>query len=183
MSELQRLISTPSDINEHLHIMFEYASKCSHITELGVRDIVSTWAWLEAKPKTIICYDVANPPADRLLNVYAYAENHKIDFTLHIADVLTVEIEPTDLLFIDTVHTYEQLISELRLHADKAKKFIVLHDTEGFGEIGIDASGKQTRGLRYALEEFLESNSNWVVEVERKNCFGLTILRRLNITV
>ena len=178
MSELQRLASIPSDINEHLHTMNRYAASCSHITEMGVRDIVSTWSWLEAKPTKLVCYDVALPPQDRFNQVVEYTKQYNIDFVFHQADVLSVEIEPTELLFIDTVHTHEQLISELRLHSGKVSKYIVLHDTEGFGEVGIDQYGKETLGLRYAVQEFLAENPNWAIELEHKNCFGLTILKR-----
>ncbi|MGD9307318.1 MAG: glycosyltransferase family 4 protein, partial [Desulfobacterales bacterium] len=34
---------TPSDINQHLPILRKYAAQCSHITEFGVRGVVSTW--------------------------------------------------------------------------------------------------------------------------------------------
>ena len=35
-----------SDINEHLPTLYEYACKCKHITEMGVRTGVSTTAFL-----------------------------------------------------------------------------------------------------------------------------------------
>lgn len=179
MSELQRLSNITSDINEHLMVMNKYATGCAHITEMGVRDIVSTWSWLEAFPKKLVCYDVALPPADRMAEVVQFAEQNNIEFAFFNADVLKVEIEPTELLFIDTIHTYTQLIQELRLHSDKVSKYIILHDTEGFGEVGIDAQGNKTLGLTYALTEFLNDNSNWVIEAQYKNCFGLTVLKRI----
>ena len=43
-----------SDINEHLPTLKKYSQYCDHITELGVRGIVSTWAFLVAKPKKIV---------------------------------------------------------------------------------------------------------------------------------
>jgi hypothetical protein len=63
-----------------------------------------------------------------------------------------VEIEPTDMLFIDTFHVYEQLRRELALHAGKARRFIVLHDTTTFGEKG---EREGSRGLWPAVAEFL----------------------------
>ena len=36
---------TASDINEHLPVLKEYAQKCETITEMGVRAVVSTWAF------------------------------------------------------------------------------------------------------------------------------------------
>lgn len=180
MSELERLIKTPSDINEHLSIMNKYAKECSHITEMGVRDIVSTWAWLEAKPKKLICYDIAKPPASRLEQVLDYVIANNIMFVFNIADVLKVKIEKTDLLFIDTVHTYAQLSNELSLHANKVIKYIVLHDTQHFGDVGVDAQGKNTEGLTKAVTEFLNKNPDWVIAEQFENCFGLTILKKTN---
>ena len=44
------LCNTPSDINEHMPTLYQFACTCSHITEMGVREVVSTWAFLNAKP-------------------------------------------------------------------------------------------------------------------------------------
>ena len=41
----------PSDINEHVPTLLEYGQKCDHITEMGVRWIISTWVWLACAPK------------------------------------------------------------------------------------------------------------------------------------
>jgi hypothetical protein len=48
------LKSTPSDINEHLPTLLRYAQECDHITEMGVRWVVSTYAFVVASPKKII---------------------------------------------------------------------------------------------------------------------------------
>ena len=58
MTELEikynELCVTPSDINEHLPTLKVYAEQCEHVTEMGVRGIVSTYALLMGKPKTMI---------------------------------------------------------------------------------------------------------------------------------
>ena len=43
----------PSDINEHLPTLKKYSEECEHITEMGVRWVVSTFAFLMGKPKKI----------------------------------------------------------------------------------------------------------------------------------
>ena len=48
-----------------------------------------------------------------------------IDFLFTEADVLKIEIEETDLLFIDTYHAYQQIKGEFELHGNKAKKYII----------------------------------------------------------
>ena len=54
------LCARPSDINEHLPTLKKYAKECEHITEMGVRWVVSTYALLMGKPKKLISYDI-NP--------------------------------------------------------------------------------------------------------------------------
>ena len=40
-----------SDINEHLPTLKRYAEDCDHITEMGVRWLVSTIAFMMGQPK------------------------------------------------------------------------------------------------------------------------------------
>jgi hypothetical protein len=185
MSELKALINTASDINEHLEVMHSYAKECDHITEMGVRDIVSAWAWIEAHPRKLALYDFADPPSDRLAQIQDYAAEHGIELTFTKADVLEVEIEETDLLFIDTAHYYDQLKKEFELHAPKTRKYIILHDTEFFKYFGEDSKGSKydSAGTRYlglgvAVDEFLSENTNWTLKEHRPNNWGLSVLER-----
>ena len=79
-----------------------------------------------------------------------------------------------DLLFIDTLHDYEQLKEELFVHAHKVRKYIVLHATTTFGQAG-ETPGR--RGLWPAVEEFLALGTFHVKE-RYDNNHGLTILER-----
>lgn len=180
---------TPSDINEHLETIFNIAQECSHITEMGVRGAVSTWAMLLANPQKMISYDISyhNYEVDRVITL---ANEYKINYKFVLADVLKLEIEPTELLFIDTLHTYNQLLNELNLHASKVSKYIVLHDTESFGivdeEIYPHASNSIInaqvckKGLLLAIEDFLLSKKgeSWEVFKRYTHNNGLTILRK-----
>lgn len=131
-----QLCKTPSDINEHLPALAKLASECETVTEMGVRHHVSTFAFIEGNPKKLTCIDIAHPTSyvhqggvqshEKVLNL---CKEKGIDFDFILASTLEIEIEPTDLLFIDTLHTGEQLRQELKLHADKAKKYIAFHDT------------------------------------------------------
>ena len=47
----------PSDINEHLPTLKFYGEDCETIMEMGVRSIVSTWAFLASKPKKLYSLD------------------------------------------------------------------------------------------------------------------------------
>jgi hypothetical protein len=47
-----------SDIFEHLPTLKRYAKECEHITEMGVRWVVSTYALMMGKPKKLISIDI-----------------------------------------------------------------------------------------------------------------------------
>lgn len=183
------LFNTPSDINEHIPAIIKYGSECETITEMGVRGIFSTWGWLACSPKWLKCYDLHNPSkwGGDIQSVYDTAEAYEIPFTFEEKDVLKIEIEETDLLFIDTWHAYDQLKKELELHSDKVKKYICFHDTTSYEFIdeslghenswGKPSSGK---GIWPAIEEFLEENKDkWVLKERFKNNNGFTIIERI----
>lgn len=160
----QELCREPSDINLHLPVLRQYADQCEHVTEFGTRACVSLHAFLASKAKTVVAYDIAN---------VAVPASKKLTFIN--ADVLTVEIEPTDLLHIDTKHTSQQFMSELVLHAEKVGKWIAAHDWFTFGEHGED--GKP--GLRPALIWFLQQYPHWRICYQTDANNGLVIIERI----
>jgi hypothetical protein len=164
---------TPSDINEHVERLRQLGSRRAHITEFGVRTGISTIAWVAARPKTLVCYDIRRCGEIDLIE--QVAKEVGVEFIFHERDVLSVTIDPTDLLFIDTLHTYDQLRAELARHADRVRSTIVLHDTETFGQRG-EAAG--SRGLWPAVEEFLAAHPEWTIYERRSNNNGLTVLER-----
>lgn len=185
--KINEVYFTPSDINEHIPVLLKYGQECKHITEMGVRGICSTWAFLGSNPDKLISYDIQDPSTwgENIQNVKDTAETYGIDFTFVLADVLKVEIEETDLLFLDTWHSYKQLKSELALHSGKVKKYIVFHDTTSYAdrdETSYEVWGKEWKaegiGIWRAIEEFLESNPEWVLKERLYNNNGLTIIEK-----
>lgn len=169
------LCNTPSDINEHLPTLKKYAQECEHITEMGVRWVVSTYALLMGKPKRMISYDINSIHWDVIRDMV----KDDTDFEFRVGDTTEIEIEETDLLFIDTWHVYQQLKKELELHGNKAKKYLIFHDTTAFEYIGETISGDVIyEGLWPAIEEFLEQNPHWELHERFENNNGLTILKR-----
>jgi hypothetical protein len=190
VNEIYRI---PSDINEHIPLIIKLAQECDHITEMGVRGIVSTWAWLAGAPKDgLHCYDLLNPSKwnGDIQSVYDTAEAYNIPFKFIEADVLKIDIEETDLLFIDTWHRYEQLVAELEKHSNKARKYICFHDTTTFAhkgeamssEGGNNWNGKplvEDKGLWDAVTEFLDNNKDsWELVERYENNNGFTIIKR-----
>lgn len=176
-----------SDINEHLETLYNYGKKCSSITEFGTRHGDSTVALLNSEPKVMVSYDLFKSDFISEINL----ENYKFVTD----DSLKIDIEETDLLFIDTLHRYFQLYNELGLHAKKVRKYIILHDTETYGhsdeplyspQIDVKMSDKvistKKKGLRQAISDFLEGTKegkNWTISEEFKNNNGLTVLSRI----
>ena len=92
------------DINEHLPTLKLYAEHCSHVTEMGVRWGASTIAFLAARPKEMVSYDIIK--TGEMEKIRALVQQEKINHSFKIENVLTSAIEETDLLFIDTLHSY-----------------------------------------------------------------------------
>ena len=193
MYDLEKIVNqiyqTPSDINEHIPTLLEYASECDTITEMGVRAITSTWAFLGAAPKRLISYDMEDPShyGSNIQTVYDVAKQYGLNFSFTKADVLKIDIEETDLLFLDTWHAYDQLKAELERHSSRAKKYIVMHDTTSYeyrdepltSENTFEGEKSSGKGLWPAITEFLESNNEWELHKRYTNNNGLTILKRI----
>lgn len=203
--KIELISKKPSDINEHILNMIDYAKDCNHITEMGVRSIISTWAWMYGlrdessgikyifhklfKPtKKLVSYDLQHPSkwGASIQDVYDTAEYYKINFEFHEKNVLDVDIDKTDLLFLDTWHSYKQLKSELSLHSDKARKYIIFHDTtsyaykdERFYEKWGDEWKGEGIGIWKAIEEFLNSSKNWKLQKRYMHNNGLTVIKRI----
>lgn len=161
--KVEELSKEGCDICEHFPLMLKYGKQCDHITEMGVRGVVSTWGWIASKPKKIVCYDIIDCNIQDAINT---ASNLGIDFSFHVADTREIEIEETDLLFIDTEHNYEQMQKELELHGNKARKFLVFHDTAW------------AHDMNKAIAEFMEANQHWVECETVENNNGFRIIKR-----
>lgn len=177
------------DIHEHMPVLRWLAAQIAGeemtdggpaywrvgVIEFGVRNVVSTWAFLAARPVRVASYDLTRAP--EVAQCEAVCRDAEQNWEFHEVSTLEVDIPPCGLLFIDTLHTYTQLRAELARHADKAKRFLAFHDTASFGEAGEDG---QTPGLNGAIDEFLagQGRDSWSVFLHLANCNGLTILRR-----
>lgn len=172
--EHQRLRDLPSDIHEHLDTLSVLAGRVEHVTEFGVRDVVSTIGLLCGRPRAMVSYDTyRSPRVPWLINLCHHAG---ADWTFREEDVLDAEPVETDLLFIDTLHTYAQLTAELERHSGGVSTYIVLHDTTTFGDRGEDGT---TPGIWRATEQFLASHGHWSLRARFTNNNGLTVLERV----
>lgn len=171
LENYKRCCTTHSDIYQHLPVLYKYASLCSHITEFGTRNVTSTWAFAYSYPEKIVFYDtIHNSHIDNFIQI---CNKEGVNAVYKQENTRTARIEETDLLFIDTLHTYDQVKAEL-LNFNRVKKYIILHDTKIFGNVDYDGRGI---GIKPAIKEFLNNNTNWAVEYETDNNNGLMVLR------
>tara|TARA_Y100000310_G_scaffold334597_2_gene414742 strand:- start:101 stop:640 length:540 start_codon:yes stop_codon:yes gene_type:complete len=164
--------STISDINEHLYLLKSLAEQCNHVTEFGTREGISTVTLLAGQPSIFVTIDKddCSGVVKRLSRISGDTELRFIQ-----GDVLNIQIGETDFLFIDTYHTYYQLSTELKLHADSVRKYIAIHDIEEFGIVGTAGCG----GMKLALYEFLVAKyKEWGIIDYRVNNNGLIVLGR-----
>lgn len=160
--------NTPSDINEHCGKLKELASQSRRVTEFGMRPNVSTVALLAGQPDRFVTHDLTRHSiVDKLTN-----NRGKTDFAFFEGDSLSVAIDDTDLLLIDTVHTADQLSQELERHAPRVTRWIAMHDTQIFGESGEDGGP----GLLVALRAFLNDHREWSVVYHNQANNGLTVI-------
>lgn len=182
----EHLRSTPSDINEHLDLLRALASKCSHVTEFGMRwGNGSTVAFLAAQPKELISWDIDPYSIVSQQTANLLAIRGRTSFQPRVGDTLVIpQIEPTDLLFIDTLHTWRQLKAELVRHADpvalNVRKYLVFHDSSTYGMKGEDGSEP---GLIAVIRWFQKDHAFplWGLKHHLKNNNGLVVLERIDV--
>lgn len=165
--------SEESDIRDLIDVLVKYGHDCQHITEFGIGDGSSAIAWLFSRPKNLVCYDIGRQPS--VDDIARLASENGIDFVFHEANTAHVTINPTDLLFIDTVHNAGQLEHELK-NESHVNKFIIMHDTETYGDVGEGGA----EGMQYAIDRFLHSKrSEWKLAEHLMESNGLTVLERI----
>lgn len=143
-----------------------YAQRVNTICEFGVYTGLSTAAFLAGKPKRLRSYDITDQYLTVLPELQHNAQINGTDFEFALANSLEVDIEPMDLLFIDTVHKKHHTQAELARHADKAQKFIIFHDTRAWP------------GVFEAAAEFLIAHAEWHVVEHCSRGSGLLVIER-----
>lgn len=174
------LYAEKSDIKEHLPLLASLAHECKHVTEMGSRFGDSTRAFLTTDA-TFRAYDLEL--VDTVKELFYNAKNAGKDVEYIQADTRNLEIEETDMLFIDTWHSGDQLRQELKLHGNKARKYLAFHDTQTYGLVD-ESWNKQRKiypgeGLLPPIIDFVIENPHWKFKIHRTNNNGLTVLERV----
>ena len=157
-----------SDISLHLPFLHDSARDAT-VIELGVRTGNSTAAFLAAGAE-VWSADTADPqvPAE-------WYDDPRWHFLC--GDDLSEEIlaglpAVADVVFIDTAHTYDHTLAELRVYAPRARRLVLLHDTQWLPG-GID-SGTPSGPVAQALDDYCaEAGLVWE---NRPGSFGLGVI-------
>lgn len=166
------LCTIKRDLNEHLPALRDLADKCERVTEISKRR-ESTVAMLSARPARLVSHQLEHD--DQTLNrAIKYAKDDGVDVTVFpLPQGRSVsEIEGTELLLIDHDHRAAVLRQQLEDLAPKVSRFIVLHDTQTYGETGTDGGP----GLLPAMRHYMQQNPQWSVISHSTDQHGLTVL-------
>lgn len=167
----QAACTTPSPLQLHLPVLCDLARECKHVTDVGTGEGKAALAFLWAQPNTLVCVDVVQ---------HSFVESLKsmagtTQLTFHRADSMEIDLDETDLLFLDTRHDGPLLQEELRRHANKVRKYLVLHGTAKYADQG----ETQTQpGIKRVIDEFLTGNTFRVQQVFEEG-EGLNVLARV----
>jgi hypothetical protein len=162
----------PRDLDQHLPKLKELAEGCDHVTEFSQRR-ESTIGFLAGRPKKLVSYNTEWDHVQEHAGRMCEGDTEYIHsvFRSHFVD----EIEETDMLFIDSTHTYAYLKEEFKKFGPQVKRYIVIHDTLLYGERGEDAGP----GKLPAMREFMKENPEWTVIYHTQDEYGLTVMGRL----
>ena len=172
IEEYQSACLIETDINKHLPLLHGIACLCNSVTEFGVREGQSTRALLASSALKVRSYDLyLDPNVARLYMVAQMYPDRDAVYT--IGNSLLIDIDQTDLLFIDTDHKYSQLKQELERHHTKVNKYLAFHDTHTYG-----TNCQDGKGLLPAIMEFLRDHREWSVNYHTTENNGFTVLEK-----
>lgn len=171
----EHLCQTPSDIFRHLPRFVELVNilDAKHVIELGSRSGVSTVAWLHALNGTgghLTSVDLDVAPEIGTWPHWRHIQGDDQD-----AEVIA-QLEPADIVFLDTSHWYPDTLRELNLYRWLVKPGGILcgHDSElPWPDGAAQADGPYP--VKRAVREFVKANGYDVVFYP--DCWGLYLIR------
>lgn len=173
-------------IAAHLPRLRALADGCDLAVEFGVKKGASSTALLLGAQQ-VYSYDVIETP-----EAVALAQLAGDRWIYRIADSRTAFVPDCELLFIDSLHTFDQVAAELKHAAYSVRKYLIFHDTITFGSIGAKGeSGEQlwqyqrghsipfeALGIRPAIDELMIRDPSWRIAAHYTDSHGLLVLER-----
>jgi hypothetical protein len=161
----------------HLPLLMFFARQCNHVTEFGMREGFSSAALASSVRSKLVSYDICITGGVNLFRSFTKLPCKWEFVQADVTDPFLV-IEPTDLLYIDDLHTERQVRTELLQHYDRVRKWIAFHDTYSQGERSLDVPGEP--GIRNAIVNFCQKY-NWKKIYECKFNHGFTVIERIYV--
>lgn len=173
-------------ISAHLPRLRALSEHCEVAVEFGVKRAASSTALLLGADR-VVSYDVIETQEARELKQLV---GDRWDY--RIESSRTADVPECDLLFVDSLHTFEQVRAELA-HAGKVRHLLVFHDVSTFGEVGaMGETGRQSwtyvagkgsvppghYGIRPAIDELMIADPAWKIIERRVDSHGLLVLER-----
>ena len=162
-------VERPIGSRVHATVLRELAAG-KRVLELGVCFGMSTAILLSARPSCMTSVDIR--PFILEESFRAAAEEADLWWGFECADTTSNRrfMAGCDFMFVDTLHTYDQVRAELTQHVGpEYPKVIAFHDTVLYGEVGdgpMTPDGTPPEGINRAIEEFRADNPQWRVKYE-----------------
>jgi len=203
LREIQQLAGVPTDIDEHLELMYAEALllRPAVIVKLGVRGGTSTFVFERAARACgshVISVDIEDCSAISSYSRWHFYQGDDVQFAAQFGEFCCERNIPPqlDLPFIDTSHQYEHTVQEIRawfpLLSSRAK--VMFHDTnlnlfgprrDGCFAVSFDNQRAVVRAIEDCLavsiqehRQYVEYAGGWLVR-HWPNCNGFTILDRV----
>lgn len=175
-----RASSEPSSMFAHLVRLKELASQSETVIELAMQEGVATIGLLAGQPTRLV---TLGSPTGIMASVLRDRQGRTQFACLLPGDLETTKsaegsaaaLPECDLLVIDAVHSADALWDTITKYGPKSRRWIAIHDTTSFGEIG---EGGRRPGVLHALRYWLRKNTEWSVLSHNPANNGLTVLTR-----
>ena len=159
-------------------VLVEYASKpeVKTVTEFGTYQGMSATAFFTTDIEELHSIDMTFARMQQgELQLIGQLKNPEAKWYLHEQSSHQEINWTSDLIFIDTVHEHDHVAKELRLHQEKANKYIIIHDTN----YPKGSAPGDPNTVEMAVREFLAAYSDdWAEVYHDKSHTGMMILER-----
>lgn len=162
----------PESTDWYTDVLVKYSKNCDSVVEFGTWNGLSALVFANAGVKDITSVDIdftrCNQNAiTRVIN----ANGNKINWIAESSTKGKTDLS-ADLMFFDTLHSYKQVKNELNHRANKAKKYIIVHDTN------FPKGSKPTKRVRDAVIEYVNKNADLVVALDYTDYTGIMVVER-----
>jgi hypothetical protein len=177
MNSAYEIFQKHAESNKQLYTVLRFACRCDSVTALTMNAYETASAFLSAKSAKIRVLNIG-PVEESDSGVYGRIANElAVDFKMH---QLKEDLEPTDLLYIDTPAEGNYRAMELGKYAPYVKKYIILPNTIKFAlqpspQIKL-ADDMKPIGLVFGVNHFLQTNDNWFILEHDDLDPGMTVL-------